>query len=114
MDCFFGLGNPRALFKRPTKVYTLHDTVMGSAAFCVEEVTKAGAYSSSSNQDEDRLAIKIHQKSHEHKTCNEVPGQQEMTLKWKKKEASDFLAPPPASLLESWPFSSAVEPLGLH
>jgi hypothetical protein len=33
-------------------------------------------------------------------------------LKRKKKEASDFLAPPPASLLEARPFSSITKPLG--
>jgi hypothetical protein len=35
-------------------------------------------------------------------------------MKRKKKEASDFLAPPPASLLEARPFSSVTKPSGDH
>ncbi len=71
---FFGLGNPGALFMRPANIYNFQDTLMGSAAFHAEEVIKAGAHSSSSNRDDfkdispvDKLAIKIHQESQEHK-----------------------------------------------
>jgi hypothetical protein len=35
-------------------------------------------------------------------------------MKRKKKEASDFLAPPSASLLEARPVSSAARPFGDH
>jgi hypothetical protein len=64
------------------------------------------AYSSSANRDDfediaqvDRLATKTHQKAQEHKLCEEATKLEEAVMKRKKKEASDFLAPPPASLL---------------
>jgi hypothetical protein len=49
MDHFFGPGNPGVLFKRPTNVYTFHDTMMASVEFRAEQVTKPGAHSSSTN-----------------------------------------------------------------
>ncbi len=39
---------------------------------------------------------------------------EETALKQKKMEASDFLAPPPASLLVVGPLTSATKPLCVH
>jgi hypothetical protein len=119
MDRFFGPGNPGALFKHPANVYNFHDTVMASLVFHSKQVTKPGAHSSSANKDDfedvapvDKLAITIHQQAQEHSLREEASKLQDLALKKKKKEASDFLAPPPASLLEARPFSSVTKPLG--
>jgi hypothetical protein len=121
MDRFFGPGNPGALFKRPANVYNFHDTVMASVVFRAEQVTKPGAHSSSVNNEDfeddspvDKLAIRIHQEAQEHSLREEATKLQYLALKKKKKEASNFLAPPPASLLEARPFSLITKPLGDH
>jgi hypothetical protein len=57
----------------------------------------------------DRLAIIIHQEAQEQRLRDEATKLQESSLKRKKKEASNFLAPPPASLLEARPISSALK-----
>jgi hypothetical protein len=48
----------------------------------------------------------------EHKLREEATKLKEAALKRKKKEASEILAPPTASLLEARPFSSVMKPLG--
>lgn len=115
---------PRPLFKRPTNVYNFHDTVMALVVFHAEQVTKLGAHSLSTNHDDfediaqvDRLATKIHQESKKHKLQGEAMKLEEGASKRKRKkeEASDFLDPPPASLLKVRPSSSATRSLGdLH
>jgi hypothetical protein len=51
----------------------------------------------------DKLAIRIFCEFQDHKLHEEAHKLEEAALKKKKKEASDFLAPPPASFLESRP-----------
>jgi hypothetical protein len=62
----------------------------------------------------DKLAIKIHQELQDHKLRGKVMKLKEAESKWKNKEASDFLAPPPTSLLEARPLISVTKPLGAH
>jgi hypothetical protein len=117
IDRFFGAGKPGALFKRPTNVYTFHDTVMASTECRARQATAPGVYSSSNNRDDyentprvDKLAIRIFREFQEHKLHEEARKLQEAALKKKKrKEASNFLAPPPASLLEPRPLLRNVQ-----
>jgi hypothetical protein len=110
IDHIFGAGKPGALFKRPANVYTFHDTVMVSTEFRAKQATGPGAHLSSNNRDDceniprvDKLAIRIFRECQEHKLHEEARKLEEAALKKKGKEASYFLAPPPASLLESRP-----------
>ncbi len=58
----------------------------------------------------DKLAIKIHQQVQEYKLRVEASKQEDVAMKRRKKKASDFLVPPPASLVEARPFSSVMKP----
>jgi len=84
IDCFFGAGKPGALFKRPTNVYTFHDTVLASTEFRAKQATGPGAHLSSNNRDDykniprlNKLAIRIFHEFQEHKLHEEA--------RWRRK-----------------------------
>jgi len=104
MDRFFGGGNLGQLFKRPAKVLDFCDKVIKSIAYRSANCLRAGSHSSSTNREDfenfsvtDSLAVQLLRECKEAIEHAEAEKLQAAAEAQRKKDASDFLVPPPVA-----------------
>jgi hypothetical protein len=102
MDCFLGSGNLGRLFKGPAKVLDFRNEVIKSIAYRSANGLRAGSHSSSTNQEDfenfsatDSLAVQLLCERKEAIEHAEAKTLQAAAEAQRKKDASDFLVPPP-------------------
>jgi hypothetical protein len=101
-DHFFAPNNPSRHFKKLAKVFTFHDKVLKSINSQAEAVLKPGSHSGSSIPSDhedvstvDKLATELYQEWQQYIDQVDLETLQEAVQKQQKRDASNFLVPPP-------------------